>query len=176
MLDAVDVDSVPVQGTAIGTAIREAIKAFENAGRGQRVLVLLTDGEDQGTDPLGAADEAAKAGVVIYAIGIGSPEGVPIPEAGQYKKDGEGNLVQTRREADTLQRIALKTGGKYVEGKSSGELELDEVYSSVGEFEKTLQESKTYTIYEDRFPWFLLVAALLLGWEMLATDRRRVVE
>jgi len=173
ILDTVNVDSVPVQGTAIGTAIRTATDTFKRTAKGKRVLILLTDGEDQGTHPVAAAAEAAKEGVVIYAIGIGTREGNPIPEAGKLKKDSEGNPVNSRLDAETLQRAALKTGGKYIEGKPSGEMELDEVYASVGALEKTLQESKVYTIYEERFGWFLLLAALILAWELIQTDRRK---
>lgn len=173
ILDSVDIDSVPVQGTAVGTAIKTATQAFRSAGRGKRILLLLTDGEDQGTQPLEAAEAAAQEGVVVYAIGIGSREGNPIPEGGKLKMDTGGNPVNTRLDAETLQKIALKTGGKYIEGKPSGELELDEIYASIDQFEKTEQESKTYTIYEDRFPWFLGLAALLLAWEMVQNDRRR---
>jgi Ca-activated chloride channel homolog len=173
ILDTININSVPVQGTAIGTAIKTATDTFQRTARGQRVLVLLTDGEDQGTDPVGEAEKAAKEGVIIYTIGIGSREGNPIPTDGSLKKDAEGNPVNSRLDSDTLQKIALKTGGKYIEGKPGGELELDEIYSSINQLQKSLQESKSYTIYEERFAWFLLPAILILVWELLQNDRKR---
>ena len=183
ILDGVNEQTVPVQGTAIGTAIRMSTQAFRRASsedakfdqtKIRGVLVLLTDGEDQGTDPLAAADEAAKEKIQIYTIGIGTPEGNPIPEGVSHHKDTEGNPVNTRLNAETLEKVALKTGGKYIEGKPSGELELEEVYSSISQLDKRLQESKTYTIHEERYGWFLLIAALLLAWELAQNDRRRI--
>ncbi|MCX7045889.1 MAG: VWA domain-containing protein [Candidatus Sumerlaeota bacterium] len=185
ILDGINENTVPVQGTAIGTAVRMATQAFRRASsentkldqtKVRGVLVLLTDGEDQGTDPLGAADEAAKEKIQIYAIGIGTPQGNPIPQGGDFKKDPEGNPVNTRLNPETLEKIALKTGGKYIEGKPSGDLELEEVYSSISQLDKKLEESKTYTIYEERFAWFLLIAALLLAWELTQNDRQKADE
>lgn len=173
ILDTIDVNAIPTQGTAIGTAIRSATEAFDNAARGRRALVLLTDGEDQGTEPLEAAREAAEKGVIIYAIGIGSRDGNPIPEGGSHKIGPDGNPVNTRLDAETLQKIALMTGGKYVEAKPSGELELDEIYASIDALEKTTQEERSRRVYEDRFMWFLLAAALILVWEILQNDRRK---
>lgn len=175
VLDVIDADTIPVQGTAIGDTIRAAVKAFERTGRAERVLVLLTDGEDQGTDPVGAAEEAAKAGVTIYAIGIGSRQGNPILIDGKVKKDAQGDPVRTRLDAETLQRVALKTGGKYIEAQPGGDVELQEVYASINQLQKTVQESKLSTIYEERFVWFLLAAALILAWEMLQNDRVRAL-
>jgi Ca-activated chloride channel family protein len=79
LLDSLDVDSVPVQGTAIARAIRKAIETFKKPGKGQKVLVLLTDGEDHEQEVLEAARDAAKAGIVIHAIGIGSPKEYRFP-------------------------------------------------------------------------------------------------
>lgn len=175
-LSAITPETVPTQGTAIGDAIRAAIKAFERSGTGQQALVLLTDGEDQGTDPLAAAEEAADKGIIIYAIGIGTREGNPIPAGGNYLKDDAGAPVNTRLDAETLQKIALKTGGKYIEGKPSGELEMEEIYASIDRLQKVSREAVKRSVYEERFHWFLLAAALILAAEMIMTDRKRRVE
>ena len=118
LLDTLDPSSVPVPGTAIGTAIRRATQALSRYS-GSKSLVILTDGEDHKTDPACAADEAAAEGVKIFAIGIGNPEGEPIPvrdENGRvtgYKKDKRGATVMSRLGEADLSLIAQKTGGAY---------------------------------------------------------------
>jgi len=174
ILDTIDHSSVPVQGTAIGTAIRVATRSFEKSARGERVLVLLTDGEDHETDPLEAAKEAANAGVRIYSIGIGSEKGEPIrlPD-GSFKKDTEGHTVNSRLDLVLLQKIAQYTDGKTIKANPKGGLELDVLYADIGLIQKKTLRSRTYTIYEERFQYFLLPAILLLILEMLLGDRRR---
>src|SRR5439155_9438983 len=100
--------------------IRVAIKGLK-AGEGQnRVLVLLTDGEDHHSDPQGAAKEAAKVGLKIYPIGIGSPEGEPITlldEQGHrtgYKRDKNGEVDLRKLDEATLIDLAHETGGQYL--------------------------------------------------------------
>jgi len=175
ILDTIDADSVPIPGTAIGTAIRTATSAFERSAKGEKVLVLLTDGEDHETYPLGAAQEAAKAGVKIYSIGIGSEKGEPIrlPD-GSFKKDNEGHVVNSRLDLVLLQKIAQATGGKTIKANPKGSLELDVLYADIGLIQKKTLRSQTYTIYEERFQYFLLPVILLLIIEMLTGDRKRV--
>ena len=172
-LDAVDVDTVPVQGTAIGSAVRTAVESFERSGQGRRVLILLTDGEDQGTDPLAAARQGADADVTIYTIGIGSREGHPIPVNGGFKRDEDGAVVNSRLDAETLRQIAMITGGKYIEARPGGVLEVAEVYAGISAMEKTLLEARTRAVYHERFPWFLLAAVALLAGEMALNERKR---
>jgi len=175
ILETIDADSVPIAGTAIGMAIRTATNAFERSAKGEKVLVLLTDGEDHETDPLGAAQEAAKAGVKIYSIGIGSEKGEPIrlPD-GSFKKDSDGHVVNSRLDLVLLQKIAQATGGKTIKANPKGSLELDVLYADIGLIQKKTLRSQTYTIYEERFQYFLLPVILLLIMEMLTGDRKRV--
>jgi Ca-activated chloride channel family protein len=174
ILDTIDTNSVPVRGTAIGAAIRKAIDAFKHTEKGYRVLVLLTDGEDQGSDPIAAAKEAAKEGIKIYCIGIGSTQGMPIPlEQGGYKEDKQQHKVNSRLDFTTLEKIALATGGKAIKANPHGELELDEIYGDIDKMQKKLQESRVYTIYEDRFQYVLLPAIVLLILEGIKSDRKR---
>ncbi len=177
ILDTVEVDSVPVQGTAIGTAIHTATKAFERSAKGEKVLVLLTDGEDHDTDPIGAAKQAAKEGIKIYSIGIGSEKGEPIrlPD-GSFKQDTEGHTVNSRLDLALLQKLAQITGGKTIKANPKGSLELDAIYSDIGLIQKKPLRSRTYTIYEERFQYFLLPVILLLIIDMLMSDRKRTVQ
>jgi Ca-activated chloride channel homolog len=176
ILSSINHDSVPVDGTAIGTTIRTAIKAFERSSEGEKVLVLLTDGEDHNTSPEDAAKEAAQAGIKIYSIGIGSVKGEPIllPD-GSFKRDSKGHTVNSRLDLDLLQKIALTTNGKAIMANQKGGLELDRIYEDIGLLQKGTLRSKTYTIFEERFQYFLLPVILLLILEMLISDRKKRV-
>ncbi len=176
-LDIMDVDLIPQPGTAVGDAIRTSIKAFDQKTRKYKVLILLTDGEDHDSDPLGAAEEAAAEGIKIYTIGIGSVQGEPIPIRNKkgavtgYKKDKGGNVVMSKLDETTLQKIALTTGGKYYHA-TSGEMELDKIYDEISKMEKKELEGKLMTQYEDRYQVFLFLSILCLTIEFLLSERR----
>jgi len=176
-LDIMDVNLIPQPGTAIGDAIRTSTEAFNQKERKYKVLILLTDGEDHDSDPLGAAEEAAAEGIRIYTIGIGSVQGDPIPlrnkrgEVTGYKKDDEGNVVVSRLDETTLQKIALSSDGKYYHA-TSGEMELDKIYDEISKMEKKELEGKLMTQYEDRYQVFLFLSILLLMIEFLLSERR----
>ncbi len=173
-LDAIDVGVVPVQGTAIGTTIRHSLESFKRTPEGYRVLVLITDGEDQGTKPLEAAKDAAKEGVVIHCIGIGSTEGAPIPlPEGGFKEDKEGLKVMSKLDFQTLQQIALQTGGVALLANSSGDAEASEIYANIQTMRKRELQSQVHQMYEDRFQYFLLPAILLLLYISVKPERRR---
>jgi len=176
-LDIIDVNLIPQPGTAIGDAVRTSIQAFNQKERKYKALILLTDGEDHDSDPLGAAEEASKEGIRIYTIGIGSVQGEPIPiknNQGQitgFKKDKEGSVVVSKLDEVTLQKIALTTGGKYYHA-TSGEMELDKIYDEISKMETKELEGKLLTQYEDRYQYFLLVSVILLSIEFLLSERR----
>ncbi len=176
LLDSLQVDSVPVQGTAIGAAIRKAVSTFKKTSHGQKVLVLLTDGEDHESEPLKAAEKAAEAGVVIYAIGIGSTRGVPIPlPEGGYKEAG-GGKVNTRLDFETLRKIALTTGGKAIKANESGDLELDEIYKGIAALKEDDLKTTSMTLRIERFQYFLFLAIIALTVEMLLGQRKRKIQ
>ncbi len=166
-LRLMDTDLIPQPGTAIGDAIRTAKKAFNQKERKHKVLILITDGEDHESEPLKAAEEAAEEGILIYTIGLGSPQGVPIPVYNKYgnpagfKKDRSGNVVTTKLDATTLQQIAYATAGKYYIS-TSGEAELDEIYKEVSKLEKKELTSRQFSQYENRYQIFLALALLFL--------------
>jgi Ca-activated chloride channel family protein len=177
-LGVIDHEIIPIQGTAIGEAIRTAIRGFESEERKHKVLILLTDGEDHDTDPLGAAEEARKQGIKIYCIGIGKPEGEPIPIYNQrgervgFKKDEDGNVILSKMDETTLQKIALGTGGKYYRATPS-ELELDKIYEDISKMEKKELEGKLLLQYDDRFQWPLALALIFIVWEVFVPERMK---
>jgi Ca-activated chloride channel homolog len=176
-LDIIDVNSAPLPGTAIAKAVRNAIKSFDQEDREHKVLILITDGEDHDSDPVAAAREAAKNGIVIYTIGIGSTTGEPIPVRDEngtllgYKKDRKGNVVMSRLNEPDLQRIAHAAGGRYFYA-TTGELELQRIYDEVQRMGKKDITSSMISRYEDRFEWFLVLGFLLLLLEMLIPERK----
>jgi Ca-activated chloride channel family protein len=175
-LDIIDSDIIPTPGTAIGEAILTAIKGFAKEERKHKVLILLTDGEDHDTDPLGAADEARKEGVRIYTIGIGSIEGEPIPifnkrsERVGFKKDDEGNVVVSKLDETTLEKIALATGGRYYHATPS-ELELDKIIADIDKMEKKEIKGTLLLQYDDRYQWPLALAMMFIIWEVFVSER-----
>jgi len=177
-LDVIDVNLIPRQGTGLGEAIREAIKAFEGQERKHKVLILMTDGEDHKTKPLEAAEEANQEGIRIFPIGIGSPVGEPIPITNKqgvrvgYKKDRNGEVVVSKLDEVTLQKIALNTGGKYYRA-TTGEIELDKVYEEISKMEKKELEGKLMMQYEDRYQYPLFFALLLIIWEFFISERKK---
>ena len=168
VLDTIGVGTVPIPGTVIGEAIRAAIKGLK-AGEGQnRVLVLLTDGEDHHSDPLAAAKDAAKVGLKIFPIGIGNPkEGEPIPvidEQGNrtgYKLDKKGEVVLSRLDEHTLIDLAHETGGQYLRASPTGD-EVDELVRRLDALEQGDQKARVFNRFENRYQWPLALGLTLL--------------
>jgi Ca-activated chloride channel family protein len=180
-LRMMDVDLIPQPGTAIGDAIRESMKAFNQKERKHKVLILITDGEDHESKPIEAAEEAAAEGIKIFTIGLGSPQGVPIPMYDRYgnpagfKKDRQGNVVTTKLDVTTLQTIAFNTGGEYYIS-TAGETELRKIYEKINEMEKKELTSKQFSQYEDRFQIFIILALLVLIIETFLPIRLRKIK
>lgn len=177
-LSIIEPGMMPRPGTAIGDAIKTATRSFIKKERKHKILILLTDGEDHDTDPIGSAKEAKKEGIIIYTIGIGTKKGEPIPlldEKGNvtgYKKDKNSEVVMSKLDDVTLQKIALMTDGKYYNA-TPGEFELDKIYDEISDMEKKELSSRLFTQYEDRFQYFLGIALILLCVEFLIGDRKR---
>lgn len=176
-LSAVDVDAVPVPGTVIGSAIELALKSFETDLPTQKAIVVVTDGENTEGDILGAIDDAKKAHVRVYTIGMGTPEGSPIPiynAQGQqvdYKHDESGNIVLTKLDEPMLNQIAATTGGSYRRGTSGGN-EIDDVYKELESLGKTEFGAREVSGYESRYQYPLALAIVLLLFEVVLSERR----
>ncbi|HEY3294194.1 MAG TPA: VWA domain-containing protein [bacterium] len=170
-------DLMPEQGTAIADAIDAAKKAFNSPEVKSKVLVIITDGEDHEQAAIDAAKEAAKEGIRIYTIGVGTPSGAPIPmKNGKptdngFKRDPSGQVVVTRLNEVLLQQIADAGNGKYLHGTQSGK-ELDAIWSDISSMEKTEFGKKQFTAFEDRFQYLVLPALLLLLGEFFLSERK----
>ncbi len=177
-VNALSTNTIPKGGTSISGAIKEAMRSFEGGLKKYKVLILITDGEDHKGNPEKIAEQAKKEGVKIFSIGIGTGEGELIPvtdEEGNrmYLKDRQGNVVKSRLDETTLQKIALATGGSYVKA-SSTEFGLELIYKEkLSKMEKRELKSKMAKQYEERFQLFLLAAVLLLITELFISERRK---
>ena len=168
-LNAIDTDLIPVQGTALGDALRTSIKAFRTEEKKSKAIILITDGEDQTGQALVAAKEAEKAGVKVYTIGIGRDIGAPLPnpnQAGGFLKNEEGEVILTKLDEITLQQISLQTGGSYVRSVT-GDIDLKTIYLDQinKKMEKKEFKSERRKIWQERFQWFIFPALLFLLYE-----------
>ncbi len=175
-LGAIDTDLIPVKGTDLGRALRTSLAAFDGGSQPSRAIILITDGEDHSGQALAAAAEAQRAGVRIFTIGIGRDEGAPIPApGGGMRRDRRGNLILSRLDEPTLQRIALETGGRYVRSVT-GDVDLEKIYSQG--IKATLEDrelsSKRQRRWEERFQWLLAIALFTLMLEPLLSERHRL--
>ncbi|HEX2866851.1 MAG TPA: VWA domain-containing protein [Ignavibacteriales bacterium] len=180
LLSAVSTSTVPQPGTAIGSAIRLAAKSFKGDARTQKAMVVITDGEDHEGDVMDAVKEAEDKNIEIYAIGLGSPSGVPIPQYNAqgapsgYKLDRDGNIVVTKLDEPILQQIASEGKGKYYRGTSGGN-ELDMIYRDLSKLEKTEFGTTRITDYEDRYYYLLGLALILLIAEFFISEKKNVL-
>lgn len=178
-LNAMDPDMMSVQGTNLGQAIAVSLDAFAATERRHRVLVVITDGEDHEGEVDDAITRATDEGVVIYTVGIGSPDGVPIPDfdaSGQaqgFKRDGDGAVVTTRLDEATLQLLAERTGGTYYRASPAG-TELALLAGELAGGDGREFESEQVTLFDEQYQLFLGLALLLLFADVLVSDRRRV--
>jgi Ca-activated chloride channel family protein len=170
-------DLVPEQGTALADAIEAARTSFNNPDVKSRVLVIITDGEDHEEAAVEAAAKAAQEGIRIYTIGMGTPQGAPIPvkdkrglDAG-FKRDKTGAIIVTRLNDVLLQRIADAGDGKYLRGTQSAQ-ELEAIWSDIAAMEKKEFGQKQFTSFENRFQYLVLPAWLLLLAEFFISERK----
>lgn len=162
---------VTKQGTAIGTAIDIAIGSFSSQSESSRVLVLVTDGENHEDDALLAAERAAQNGITIYTIGIGTPEGAPIRIDDDFIRDSEGEIVVSKLDEESLQKIAITTGGAYVRATNQS-VGLEEIVKLINQTEKAKFETEVFEEYDERFVGAVWVALVLLVLEFFVLQRK----
>jgi len=164
-LDVLGPDYLPVGGTDLGAALSTAREAFDPEATAEKALILITDGENTGADdPLKAAQEAQKAGIKLFCIGVGSGDGVPVPAGeGGFKKDASGRIILSRLDEPLLTRMALATGGSYVRSVA-GDMDLETIYRDQirAHMDAVTVESSRKQVWADRFQWPLALAVLLL--------------
>ena len=170
-LNSITTDSVPVQGTAIGDAINTAIRSFSAQSEKSRAVIVITDGENHEDDPVAAAAQAAEMGIRVFTIGVGSPEGKPIPMDGELLKDKDGEIVVTRLDEKVLQDVAQAGNGVYVRAGNS-EFGLNPIIDNIKRMEDEMYSSIVFEEYDEQFMYFLGIALFFFVIEMLIGDRR----
>lgn len=170
-LNSISTDSVPIQGTAIGEAINTAIRSFSAQSEKSRAVIVITDGENHEDDPVAAAKQAAEMGIRVFTIGVGSPEGKPIPMDGELLKDKEGNIVVTRLDEAVLQEVASAGNGAYVRAGNS-EFGLNPIIDDIRKMEDEKYNSIVFEEFDEQFMYFMAIALFFFVLEMLIGDRR----
>ncbi|MGY8822333.1 MAG: VWA domain-containing protein [Candidatus Latescibacterota bacterium] len=175
-LDVLGAGMIPVQGTAIGDALRLATRCFDEEDDQHKVIVLFTDGEDHVSDPLDAAETAADQGVHIFSIGLGTADGELIPEEQDgggvgYHKDQGGNYVKTRLDEATLRAVALNTDGDYFRSSLGGG-ELSVISERIAQMDQKEFSSTRFTQYEERFQIPLFLALICFLAEAFLGEKR----
>ena len=170
-MNSISTESVPVQGTAIGEAINTAMRSFSSQSEKSRAIIVITDGENHEDDPVAAAKQAADMGVRVFTIGVGSPEGKPIPMDGELLKDKDGNIVVTRLDETVLQEVAQAGNGLYVRAGNS-EFGLNPIIEDIRRMEDEKYSSIVFEEYDEQFMYFLAIALFFFVIEILVGDRR----
>jgi Ca-activated chloride channel family protein len=177
-MDVAGTGMLPEPGTSLSSAIATATAAFIEKERKYKVLVLFTDGEDLEGQVEQAVQKAKEAGVVIYTVGIGTPQGKPIPirdskgDIVEYRKAPDGKVVVSSLDERSLAEIASQTGGRYFRATTS-ENEIDTLAGDIGGLEKKELESRLFQNFEDRFQYPLAVAVLFLVGEAWLSEKRK---
>ena len=166
---------IATQGTDIATAINMAANSFTQQQGVGKAIIVVTDGEDHEGGALEAAQDAKKKGMRVYVLGVGSPNGAPIPFGnGDYMKDNTGNTVMTKLNEEMCRQIAEAGGGAYihVENNSNAQQQLDNELSKLAKKE---MQSTIYSEYDEQFQAFGVIAIILLIIEICIFDRKNPI-
>lgn len=176
-LEGISTQSVPVQGTDIGKAIETGIRSFSSVeGEKNKVLVIISDGENHEEGLNEMAAEAAKKGIIIHTIGMGQPQGAPIPVTGKFgkqdfKTDKQGAIIITKTNDALLGQIASAGGGVYVRATNSLTV-LNEIFDKIDKMNKKEIESQIFSDYEHQYQYFIAFAILLLLADFMLIERK----
>lgn len=162
---------VPVGGTSISSALNLATRSFSSTSDKSRVVIVVTDGESHDDDPIASAKAASEAGITIYTIGIGTPQGSPITINGEMLRDENGEIVVSKLDEKKLQEIAAQAGGLYVRA-SENQLGMQEILKRIDQMQKEEYKSLVFQEYNDQFHYILSLAILILIIEFLMIERK----
>jgi Ca-activated chloride channel family protein len=162
LLDTVEPGTLPRPGTELAAGIDVALRLFGPQREKHRALVILSDGEDHGGGLDAALAKLKDSGIVVFALGIGTPDGSPIPlGGGDFKRDANGRVVITRLHEENLEPLARATGGAYLRVTTAA-ADPAPILARIDRLEKRTLESELITIREERYQWPLLLAAAAL--------------
>ena len=170
-LKTVDTESVPIQGTALAEALMASARSFSTQSERSRAIILITDGEDHEGEALDAARTIAEQGIRIYCIGVGSPQGKPIPKNGSLMKDRNGEIVVSRLDEEILQEIAGAGNGKYVRA-GAAEFGLNPIIDDIRALDKEQFNSVVFEDFDEQYMYFFAIALFFLILELLVPETK----
>ena len=177
-LQNMNTDMLSSQGTAIGEAIRLSSTYFDQDESTERILFIVSDGEDHNDLTYDMADIAAKNNITIYSIGVGTEKGSPIPIKKNgivmsYKKDINGDVVITKLNKTYLENISDKTGGKFIEGSITNDV-VQEVIQILENTEKKEFDTQKFSEFEDQFQWFIFLGFIFIVFDLFMKDGKTI--
>ena len=175
-LQSMDTDMLSSQGTAINEAIQLARTYYDDEEQTNRVLIIISDGEDHSDVAIDVAEAAADEGIKIFTIGVGDVKGAPIPIKRNgivlnYKKDNAGETVITKLNEETLKDIAKEANGEYINGSNTTEV-VESIRDILNKMDKKEFEAKEFAEYKDQFQWFLALGILFLLIDIFLLERK----
>ena len=175
-LQSMNTDMLSSQGTAIDQAIQLAKTYYDDDEQTNRVLIIISDGEDHSNIASKVAEEASEEGIRIFTIGVGKVEGGPIPIKRNgivlnYKKDNQGETVITRLNEETLKNIAAEANGRYINGTNTNEV-VEEIREILNKMDKKEFEAKQFAEFKDQFQWFLGFGLFFLFIDIFLLERK----
>ena len=175
-LESLNTDMLSSQGTSIVEAIELSKGYFDDENQTNRVLCILSDGEDHDYDENQFISTLSDSGIIILSVGLGSTKGAPIPIkenniVKSYKKDDKGEVVITKLNDELLKKIATQSSGKYIKGDNTS-LVVDEIINELKEMDKKEFESKQFVSFKDQFQWFLGAGLLLFLVNSIIFDKK----
>jgi Ca-activated chloride channel family protein len=175
-LSTITCDIVPKQGTAIGSAVNLGMKSFSPDNESSKVLIIITDGENHEGDAIAMAKQAREKGITIHTIGLGLPDGAPIPVysgsgARSYLKDQDGNTVISKLNETMLNQMSAAGGGMYIRSTNT-RLGLNLLFDEIDKMEKQELESRIYSEYEERYQYLAGIALLFLLVDLFILERK----
>ena len=177
-LQNMNTDMLSSQGTAIDEAIRLSSTYFDQDESTERILFIVSDGEDHNDLTYDMADIAAKNNITIYSIGVGTEKGSPIPIKKNgivmsYKKDINGDVVITKLNKTYLENISDKTGGKFIEGSITNDV-VQEVIQILENTEKKEFDAQKFSEFEDQFQWFIFLGFIFIVFDLFMKDGKTI--
>ena len=177
-LQNMNTDMLSSQGTAIDEAIRLSSTYFDQDESTERILFIVSDGEDHNDLTYDMADMAAKNNITIYSIGVGTEKGSPIPIKKNgivmsYKKDINGDVVITKLNKTYLENISDKTGGKFIEGSITKDV-VQEVIQILENTEKKEFDTQKFSEFEDQFQWFIFLGFVFIVFDLFMKDGKTI--
>ena len=175
-LQGMNTDMLSSQGTAINEAIKLSRTYFDDEEQTNRVIIIISDGEDHREASASVAEEASEDGIRIFTIGVGDLKGGPIPEKRNgvvlnYKKDSQGETVITKLNEDTLKDIASEANGVYINGTNTNEV-VEKIREILNAMDKTEFEAKQFADFKDQFQWFLGFGIFFLLLDIFLLERK----